>query len=98
MNTSNPRADSLGTGLLTAIGAGLGAAGAITLPLDLSPILWIIPMGLGIAGAVMLFGSLTRKEDHWLAPLGFILCLIAIGSGIDAYSEFQDAADAFRDL
>jgi hypothetical protein len=57
------------------------------------------PLGFGTAGiALAIAAAITKGRSPWWAAVAVIGSLAALGLGIDAYSQFQDASDALNDL
>jgi hypothetical protein len=75
-----------------ALGFGaMGAAGAIAIPL----IAFYFPLGAGIASAALIVAAIgSQGETRWWAAFAVIACLLALGTGISAYNDFQDTSDA----
>jgi hypothetical protein len=86
------------TDLLFALSLALGVAGSLAL-LDLfPPLLWIWPMGLGAAAAVLaVIGWMRQSPTPWWSVFAIIASVVSLYAGYLAYSDFEDAANQTRD-
>ena len=77
-------------GLALGFGA-MGAAGAFAIPL----LAFYFPLGGGIASAALILAAVASPgKSRWWAALAVVACLLAVGTGVSAYNDFQDASDA----